>query len=628
MRTELWIVGLLVAVFAFGCSDATCGDFELDRETDMCICPAPFVFADDRRTCECPAPMVRDGDTCITPDGGDLDGGCGEGETRDCTADALGECANGTETCAGGVWGVCVPGAATAELCDGLDNDCDGSPDGLAASAACADLPMTESSVCTAGTCVIAECVAGFDDCNGDASDGCEVDLSTNIDHCGECENACTGIDLCSERDCVAPPLHEWSVSIQSEVFDVLDVAVDDAENVYVVGEFISSLTVDGVTRAGTGLREGYLVSLDADGSFRWLVTVQGSGSESLAGVVPMPDGSICAAGRFDHPASFVDATGEATPLTSVASRSALLACVDSTGRRVWTERFGGTGGSLFRDLAVDSESNLYVTGEFEGSVDFGMRLASRGDDDVVVASYDSDGTHRWCRSFGSSMADGGTAIAVRGSDLFIGGVFNQSIAFGGTTLTASGRAGYLAEFDTMGNHVESVAFGPAPRSGFVRELRAFPGRVVVAGLFSGTVDLLGVSRGATDTDGYVAVLNDELSAVDVVQLEGTDFQGWSAVAVLDESLFLSGGYREGAVLEGAALPDRTLGSAVLAAYDREVEWHATFGSPGGADASAVIESGANHLIFAGEHSGVNFGGSTLDPGGGRGGFVVKYRVR
>ncbi len=59
----------------------------------------------------------------------DCQGGVDEGLVRSCGTD-VGECVTGTETCSAGAWGAC--GGAidpVAESCDALDNDCDGTAD-------------------------------------------------------------------------------------------------------------------------------------------------------------------------------------------------------------------------------------------------------------------------------------------------------------------------------------------------------------------------------------------------------------------------------------------------------------------------------------------------------------------
>lgn len=56
-----------------------------------------------------------------------------------------------------------------------------------------------EAPVCKKGLCEN-ECLAGFADCNGDATDGCEVDLTTNPANCGVCGQTC---DLGAGQPCI-----------------------------------------------------------------------------------------------------------------------------------------------------------------------------------------------------------------------------------------------------------------------------------------------------------------------------------------------------------------------------------------------------------------------------------------
>ena len=88
---------------------------------------------------------------------------------------------------------------ATDEICNGTDEDCDGrvdedfdlDSDPLNCGAClrpCALPNATEG--CAGGACTVASCDAGFDDCNGEASDGCEQSLDVP-DHCGACGFVC-----------------------------------------------------------------------------------------------------------------------------------------------------------------------------------------------------------------------------------------------------------------------------------------------------------------------------------------------------------------------------------------------------------------------------------------------------
>jgi hypothetical protein len=78
--------------------------------------------------------------------------------------------------------------------CDGDDaNGCERSLRTLSdcggCAVACGPLDHATAS-CAGGTCAVAGCDAGFDDCNGTAADGCEAGL-TSLPACGACGSVC-----------------------------------------------------------------------------------------------------------------------------------------------------------------------------------------------------------------------------------------------------------------------------------------------------------------------------------------------------------------------------------------------------------------------------------------------------
>ena len=61
------------------------------------------------------------------------------------------------------------------------------------------------ASLCVGGACTH-RCSTGFLDCNGDPTDGCEVDAGASLEHCGACNNGCAPrpnqTAACAEGSC------------------------------------------------------------------------------------------------------------------------------------------------------------------------------------------------------------------------------------------------------------------------------------------------------------------------------------------------------------------------------------------------------------------------------------------
>ncbi len=93
------------------------------------------------------------------------------------------------------------------EVCDGADNDCNGVVDDPESAASCS-LPNALAA-CIHGECEIARCDSGYVDCDGLVDSGCEqsaASLETDVSHCGACGNACAiplhGIPECRFGTC------------------------------------------------------------------------------------------------------------------------------------------------------------------------------------------------------------------------------------------------------------------------------------------------------------------------------------------------------------------------------------------------------------------------------------------
>jgi hypothetical protein len=145
--------------------------------------------------CSCPG----GGASCAAPDAchvaGMCDpstGSCGLMALPDGTSCSDGNSCNGDETCQAGV---CTPGTAptcgssdpcSVGVCDPV-NGCAtaAAPDGTACSL------DNAAGVCTGGVCGSPTCASGFGNCDGNAANGCEDNVSGDVNNCGACGNVC-----------------------------------------------------------------------------------------------------------------------------------------------------------------------------------------------------------------------------------------------------------------------------------------------------------------------------------------------------------------------------------------------------------------------------------------------------
>ena len=57
-------------------------------------------------------------------------------------------------------------------------------------------------SDCLDGACAITACTGKFDDCDKKPENGCEVNLTSDAEHCGSCGNACISPYTCLGSKC------------------------------------------------------------------------------------------------------------------------------------------------------------------------------------------------------------------------------------------------------------------------------------------------------------------------------------------------------------------------------------------------------------------------------------------
>ena len=131
---------------------------------------------------------------------------CTPSTTRSCSTALSGQCSGGTETCSStGIWsGTCVQtNQASPELCNGLDDDCDGSVDEHPTN------PLNSLSQSCAysgpiGTVNVGICSAGLRTCGGGVWGTCSGEVTPQTEVCNNLDDNCNGVND-EGIDCSAP---------------------------------------------------------------------------------------------------------------------------------------------------------------------------------------------------------------------------------------------------------------------------------------------------------------------------------------------------------------------------------------------------------------------------------------
>ncbi|GMU01565.1 hypothetical protein KH5H1_56850 [Corallococcus caeni] len=570
------------------CQSGTCVDAnECAAGTDNCDENATCTNTVGSFTCACNAGYEGDGVTCTNIDdcaaspclngGTCIDGinsytcACAPGFTGTNCETNIDECAanpclNGG-TCTDGINSytcACAPGF-TGTNCETNIDECAASPclnggtctDGVAGYT-CECAPTYEGTNCEA-------CSGTLGDCNGNSSDGCEVNLQSDAESCGACGIVCSTGQICSNGTCQTAPIGQVPGTpisspanhnpLAPAVADVngdgkLDILVANAESgsILLPSGSLSVFLGNGdasvqseVNYGSASLSSNAVVAVDVDGD-GWLDAVTVNGQTNL----PLIPGNISvyknlgpsAPGTFGAPTSFTTGTPGSVHLCTgdfdhdgvadIATTSVTLSQVSvlfGTG----TGSFGAptfigipnTGGVqstiACRDLNSDGFSDLVVTSPASARLSI---LINQGDGSFAAPVSYSNAVNGQTAgiAFGDANGDGTLDILSNGAAgrylFFFKGNGNGTFASGvqstaaATTATNSALGVVADDFNGDGKLDAYILVTTA--TGGVRPMTGNGN----GGFTSGTVVTTGASPGLNaiatadmDADGYADLI-------------------------------------------------------------------------------------------------------------------------
>lgn len=222
-------------------------------------------------------------------------------------------------------------------------------------------------------------------------------------------------------------------------------------------------------------------------------------------------------------------------------------------------------------DIEIDGNGNSiiagYITGEtaFENSQVFQQAL---GNGDIYVAKYSTLGTLIWVKKFGGSGSDRAFAIAIDSqNNILISGQYNGTVQFGSTTLTSvsNSRDIFLAKLNPSGDVIWAKSEGGAGVENVYDIAVDAQNNIVMTGQFSGNSTLCNQSfvsqtnptLNAASFDLFVSKFTESGSPIWVKT--GTakyEDRGLSIATDANNNIFLTGQFSDTLAFAGQTYPN------------------------------------------------------------------------
>ncbi len=201
-----------------------------------------------------------------------------------------------------------------------------------------------------------------------------------------------------------------------------------------------------------------FVARMTGDLNLEWTVRGGGAGDDAIGtgGVIAGADGLIYIAGTF----SDVSNVGSGGPvLVSDGDVDVFVATLDATGAPAGLARsYGGVGTDGVSGFARDLAGNLYLSGSFQGLVDFDpgagvhnvTALGTNGASDGYVLSLTPIGDFRWMNRIGAALSGDSTTVAAGIALSTDGSIWTVGQFFG------------LVDFDPGNSNVSRASVGDA----------------------------------------------------------------------------------------------------------------------------------------------------------------------
>ena len=233
-------------------------------------------------------------------------------------------------------------------------------------------------------------------------------------------------------------------------------VGVDTNGNVYVAGGFYGPADFGNITLPGSaaGYEECFLAKYDNTGAIQWARQSGGGTGVQAEGLAVDGAGNCYLVGYANNGTPITFGTTNVFDSNSTGY-DIFLVKYDNTGAIQWAQLMRSPVQSWAAKVAVDAVGNVYVRGCFTTSITIGTSnlVSAISGKNFFIAKFNNSGAMIWVQQpGGGQVAQGGVAIDQSG-DVYTSGDFKNSLNFGSILLENTGSTfdAFVAKYNTTG---------------------------------------------------------------------------------------------------------------------------------------------------------------------------------
>lgn len=294
-----------------------------------------------------------------------------------------------------------------------------------------------------------------------------------------------------------------WAKTFGGIGFDVGEmIAVSNSGKISATGNFQNVIDLD----PGIGLEDFisngesdyFVLRLDSAGTFISAASFGGNGFEGSQALFVDGFGNLISTGCFQNWVTFDSDLGTDS-LVALGIDDIFIQKLDSSNVLQWVRSIGGNSNDVATCVTLDHFGNAFVTGGFQGVVDFepgsGITgMSAVGQSDVFVQKLDPSGNLLWAKIIGGRGKDVSNAVLLDANgNSYYSGMFEEGFDFNfgsGTAYFVSKGMGdvFVMKISSGGNFYWSRTFGGAGNDESLSLCADPSGNVISTGYFQDTI--------------------------------------------------------------------------------------------------------------------------------------------